>query len=88
MANQCKFGKKYNANISEVDIHGITKSGNFVLTESIQSLDVLATVLYKNKSIFWNFKVISSSFVLGWRLKTLKENLDIKRFWVIKRIKG
>ena len=88
MANQCKFGEKYNANISNVDINGITKSGNFVLTEPILNLDSLANVLYNNKSIFWNFKVISSSFVLGWRLKTLKENLDIKMFWYIKRIKG
>lgn len=61
-------------------------SKNFKLKEPIKTLDELVLHLKNNPSVFWRFKVTSSSFFLSWHLRTIINAVEAGYFWSIEKI--
>lgn len=61
-------------------------SKNFELHEQINDINSLIFELQNKPSIFWNFRINSTSFFIGWPLRTIIDSLNKGCFWSVKKI--
>ena len=61
-------------------------SKNFELDVQIKSIKAFVFAVENNPSIYWRFKVISSSFFLSWHLRPILNSLKAGHFWTVKKI--
>lgn len=61
-------------------------SKNFVLKEQIKTIEELASVLSKEKSLCWMNRVRPTSFFLSWPLRLIVQTLEAGHFWQIEKI--
>jgi len=63
---------------------GDSISKNFVLDKQIKNMEELSKHLTEKPSIYWRFRIINSSFLIGWPFRTLMNDVKIGVFWTIK----
>ena len=60
--------------------------GRFELTQKIVEINDLIEYLQKEKSIFWNFKIMPTAFFMNWQLRLIINSMNSGRFYKIKKI--
>ncbi len=63
-----------------------TSSGNFRLVKRIDTLDQFWHEAQNNKVLFFNHRVFSSAFFIGWPIKTVKLYTSLGLLWTVERI--
>ena len=64
-----------------------TKSGNFQLTNKIESLNEFWDVINSSKSIYARHRIYPTAFFFSWQIRLIKVWIDKGWFWTAERIK-
>ena len=59
---------------------------NFELVDKIDNIEDFVKYLDENKSIFWRFKVMPTSFFYSWHLREIMKAIKSGSFWTINKV--